>query len=205
MDGTGYKVVFRHYPGSNASQNIAGVRLLEDLSYLDSKRGESVGGSERDQDSSSGLTSSTAGISSLDSRLRNGSNFYSVQSRNKGGAAKLLRFPSDNSACVDPLLPSINGIIDNRIVDSDACNADNCNADNDNGLVTDNSNSVICPLPPPAAESTATEVDNALCNVDEGGKSAMNATAPQHQLSWVAPLVASTPTRRKYAETEKDG
>ena len=63
------------------------------------------------------------------------------------------------------------------------------------------------PLPPAPDASAVAAMDNDVANdaadtTGEGG--AMNATAPTHHLSWVAPLVASTPTRRQFADSEND-
>ena len=68
---------------------------------------------------------------------------------------------------------------------------------NDTGNESASFTGAVEPLP------TAPETgDNAT---DAGDAAAMNATAPSHQLSWVAPLVASTPTRRQFLERDNDG
>lgn len=153
--------------------------------------------SKLDQESASGISS----------HRENKAFHDSAYNRAKGSAAKLLIFPnetgvSDNSASfsgvIDPFPPSNDGVVDHS----------NIVIDNSN-IVIDNSTSVLYQLPPPEAESTAvsaaTEADNALYDEDRGGEGMLlNATAPQHQLSWVAPLVASTPTRRKFAETDNN-
>ena len=66
-----------------------------------------------------------------------------------------------------------------------------------------NDSAALDPLPPAADASAVAAMDNdAADTTGDGG--AMNATAPTHHLSWVAPLVASTPTRRQFADSGKD-
>lgn len=187
--------------GSNGSKIPVALQSCNNLSDIGCKRETPVDVSnvlsKLDQESASGISS----------HRENKAFHDSAYNRAKGSAAKLLIFPnetgvSDNSASfsgvIDPFPPSNDGVVDHS----------NIVIDNSN-IVIDNSTSVLYQLPPPEAESTAvsaaTEADNALYDEDRGGEGMLlNATAPQHQLSWVAPLVASTPTRRKFAETDNN-